>query len=1069
MPSREPTDRDFADEIVRRLEPPPGQVVRLFAGGAITPDTAEYVDLIRGKALGRTVKAIVEKDGNPLLYVAQIEGEDQGPQLARLLANRAETAALLACTPDRVDVAALYACRLDSEIGRTDISLADDGQVKRILGDLQEGLWATTKGAYLEQSLRDLLVNSVSTVSDHLRGTHAVLSDAGTNPVLALVGRALFVRFLIDREILTDSTAPNLWRKLGGDWTLAFANPANAAATCRWLDDTFNGEFMPLARTSGYASFFETIAAANPEALTPLSWILARTEAGGQLPMWDRLDFSYIPAGTLSEVYEAYAHRESRRHAKQTSVHFTPRHIARMMVRQALMALPEQNRAAAKVLDPAVGAGVFLSVAYRELAKASASATGRWPDSKELRDILYSQLRGMDINADALNLGALTLYLTAIELDANPLPPEKLRFKRSIVDNVLFSVAAAGELGSLAKGDPGGAGWDVVVGNPPWSSLSGSADESEDDTHSALEVAADVSDAQTGAANPNGSPPDAFLDSINTLARGTLKAREVGNPHLYRHPDRVPDLAFVWKACEWARPGGVISFVLHHRILIKRTPNWRNARQSLFAALQVDGILNASEFANHKELLWPGVEAPFCVLFARNQSPPPAHRIRMITLAVEPVLKVRRQIRLDPGASMWLSPRDFEAKPAGIIPRILGSAYDQNLLESWIERTQLVAGQMDPERFLELPQLPMIPLEAYLTQISRAPARRGIKFGDKGARTVDWMARLPPETRWLDSREAVRGEVKAAALVDHYVLQPQKSGPPTQEWFTPPLLLMRQAMGKPGSMARALLVTPDKGDSLVAYPFAYLGTPIANTKKAIADAAYLALCLNSSVFAYYATLTSTQFAFGHKTLLNEDLQSFPVVPRAWAIARRLTTDLEIGTLFDALGRGQLDPRELDAWVARVMQLDEFDQAVIRDTLSVSYPIANGRQSGTAWVSATTFDAYVREMKSELEGADERLDVSTIRSLAAPALPGWRFVTFRASTQGSGEAVAQLEALNEMHLMRLVRTCYPAGQLWGATKRGEWVFGQLALQRLWLPSRAPIAAEAVLTIFDQLRV
>lgn len=1065
MAAHTPPAHDLSERILRRLAPAPGQVVRLRREGPITPETADYVDLARGRSLGRMVRAVIEKDGSPLLYIAEVDAIERGPQLARLLANRAETASVLTCSSADTNIAMLYPCRLYGDVPSREIPLADDEQVRSVLGDLQDGLWASPDGAYLEQTLRDLLVNSVEKVSDELRSVSAIGSvDGSSNAVLGLVGRALFVRFLIDREILTPQTAPRLWQKVEGDWTTAFATPAKACATCEWLDKTFNGEFMPLARQVGYERFFESIASNTAGALTPLGWILARTEAGGQMPMWDRLDFSYIPAGTLSEVYEAYAHRESKGLAKTTSIHFTPRHIARMMVRQALMGLPEEDRASAKVLDPAVGAGVFLSVTFRELAKAHASAFGGWPDSEKLREILYGQLRGLDINGDALNLAALTLYLTAIELDANPLPPEKLHFRQSIIGSVLANVggadAAGDSLGSLSESDPAGTGWDIVLGNPPWSSLSGSRATDVDDDEADVE----------GPGRKTSDSGDAFLRVVNESARQTLAERGIENANAYDHPDRVPDLAFVWKASKWAREGGVISFIVHHRLLIKRTKKWSHARQSLFAALQVDGILNASEFVNHEDLLWPGMEAPFCILFARNQRPTPGHRIKMLTMAVEPVLKVRRQIRLDPSASMWLSPGDFEAKPAGIIPRILGSAYDQNLLSSWLERmTPHSPSNATVEGAIAQRKLPMVSIGNYLKTVSSRDPRRGIKAGSKGAKVVPWMAQLPPGTRHFGAKQSSRGEINAADIHERYVARPQKSGHPSREWIEPPLLLMRQALGKPGAMARALVVTPDDDGTLVTYPFAYLGVPIKRDRSALKDAVYVALWMNSAVLGYFATMTSTQFAFGHKTVLNEDLMSCPIVPRQLAVARQLTSDGEIESLFARLSRGQLPQAELDAWVGKVMQLDEFDQEVIQDTLSVSYPIDRGRQSGTEWVAESTLQEYLRQLQRELGSAGVGVDTSSVRRLAAPTMTGWRFIAFASERAARPLASVQpLTHLDESSLLDLVRSQYPAGEIWGLTPNGECVFGQLALQRLWLPSRAPLAAQMAVDIVDRLR-
>ncbi|MBI4938140.1 MAG: SAM-dependent DNA methyltransferase [Nitrosomonadales bacterium] len=408
------------------------RVVRLAPEDGITAANFEYSDLIQGSHSG-AVQAVVEKDGSPLLYIARsgIRSVDEERELASLLANRGETALLLSMLPAsaKTSKAHIWHCSLDKAASQ-EVDLANPMNARTILGDMQGGMWADPTFGYQEQRLRDLLVTSVRQVAGSLCQNSGLKdNDADQLEVLGLIGRALFARFLLDRGILSKASAPALWNILDGDGAAAFASSTQAAATCEWLDDTFNGEFMPLPLNGKtYDAYFASLQRHSKQALDPLGWIMSRTDAHGQMPLWERLDFSHIPVGTLSEVYEDYAHHRSPEKAKEASVHFTPRHIARMMVRQAFAGLEKGSAADARLLDPAAGAAVFLGLGFRELAHQYALAHGCWPNTKQLRSILYGQLQGMDINPAALNLAALTLYLTAIELDNDPLPPKKLKF-----------------------------------------------------------------------------------------------------------------------------------------------------------------------------------------------------------------------------------------------------------------------------------------------------------------------------------------------------------------------------------------------------------------------------------------------------------------------------------------------------------------------------------------------------------------------------------------------------------------------------------------------------------------
>lgn len=74
---------------------------------------------------------------------------------------------------------------------------------------------------------------------------------------------------------------------------------------------------------------------------------------------------------------------------------------------------------------PACGASVFLVLAFRRLYQERWKKTKQRPDSKAIREILEKQIVGFDISESAIKLTALSLYLTAIELDPKPAPQSR--------------------------------------------------------------------------------------------------------------------------------------------------------------------------------------------------------------------------------------------------------------------------------------------------------------------------------------------------------------------------------------------------------------------------------------------------------------------------------------------------------------------------------------------------------------------------------------------------------------------------------------------------------------------
>jgi hypothetical protein len=101
--------------------------------------------------------------------------------------------------------------------------------------------------------------------------------------------------------------------------------------TCVWLDETFNGDILSIG-AADYHSLLDTVGTG----IKSVSWHLGNIQhraADGQLPLdWGGIKFRHVPVGVLSQVYEAFAHKFIPELARATSVHFTPRHLAEVII-----------------------------------------------------------------------------------------------------------------------------------------------------------------------------------------------------------------------------------------------------------------------------------------------------------------------------------------------------------------------------------------------------------------------------------------------------------------------------------------------------------------------------------------------------------------------------------------------------------------------------------------------------------------------------------------------------------------------------------------------------------------
>ena len=473
-----------------------------------------------------------------------------------------------------------------------------------------------------------------------------------------------------------------------GELKDAFSTAEKAAQTSAWLDATFNGDFLPLidesiplddraAREAAYLRFYRrTQHLVGKSIFTHLHAILLGWHAVGDAVQteidWGDLDFAHIPVGVLSQVYESFSHRADPRTARDTSIHYTPRTIARLMVDEAFAAV--KDPADAKVLDSSCGAGIFLVLTFRRLVRERWQSADR-PNTAAIQDILYKQIRGFDISESALRLAALALYITAIELNASPRPPRALRFPRNLRGEVLHRFVDQDDadkgptvfpLGSLGPEVPHefDKTFDIVIGNPPWTRLRDRTDESENKAKkrgSRLRLPRSTSVSHR------------LADAFSRRAVSTILPRSIENP------DKNPDLPFLWRAMEWCKDGGVIALVMPARLFGRTTGNGFEAWRAILRSVEVTGLINAADL--RWSSVWKDVKMPFCMFFARNAMPTSEHRFYYASPLNEPNLNSEGRFRIDYEVAHPVSAARVEDQPWLLKTLSLGTWLDVELME----------------------------------------------------------------------------------------------------------------------------------------------------------------------------------------------------------------------------------------------------------------------------------------------------------------------------------------------------------------------------------------------------
>ena len=634
--------------------------------------------------------------------------------------------------------------------------------------------------------------------------------NVADNDAISLVGRALFTRFLADRELLPKSLFPG-----GQDAAALFDNAAQAAKSSLWLDRTFNGDFLPVS-----LGLFTSLA---PNGFRTLGDILRRAP-GGQLYLgweekWANLDFAHIPVGVLSQAYEHYLRKHAPDKQRKEGGYYTPRVIADMLVRGAFHALRREGMAyEAHVLDAAAGAGVFLITAFRELVSERWRHEHVRPDTKTLRNILYGQITGFDINESALRFAALGLYLVSIELDPNPEPVEKLRFE-NMRGTVLHNVGEEnGHLPSRSLGSLGSrvgvkhlGRYDLVIGNPPWASGTGLPDWSQ------------------------------VAERVARIAQTRVPQEAV--PKL---PNEVLDLPFVWRAMEWARPGGQIAFALHARLLFQQGEGMPEARSALFSALNVTGIVNGSEIRHTK--VWPEISAPFCLLFARNELPPPGAGFRFVRPRLEDPLNGAGGLRVDVSNAEMITSDQVIHRPQILKILFRGSPLDLEVYDRLMSRKLKTLDEFWRAHFGEFRRRPRFAGNGYqkLRETSRIRKRGD---GQTGV-SASYLCDLPELTR-----DAMRSLLVDVSLLPKFALQ-RIHDPRPRELFRGPLLLIQKSPPALAERIRAVVADDD-----LVFNETYYGYSAREHPDGKLLVRYLAILLGSKFALWHALITSGEFGF----------------------------------------------------------------------------------------------------------------------------------------------------------------------------------------------------------------
>lgn len=424
----------------------------------------------------------------------------------------------------------------------------DDGSIWREWGERVE----------LTRRVDTRLIKTLTDLSDRLLADTdpkrtAVDTESRRKTAHALIGRFVYLRYLRDREILTDQRI----RSWGLDPQEIFGRQVRVAAfhaLGEQLDGWLNGSIFPLPKAgkgSPRASDVQLVAGV----------MLGDDVQSGQLHFdFSVYDFSHIPIELLSSIYERFM----AGHEPGAGVFYTPIPLVNFVLGELDDLQP--LRYGMRVFDPSCGSGAFLVQCYQLLILRRRQELGRSLTPRELRDLLTDHIFGLDREGGACRVTEFSLALALLD----QIPTDTLARLHNFKLPDLHGTNIFEQDFFASKGPwraPMG-GFDWIVGNPPW--------------------------VQAKTGNPLHKAVLAWI------AEHTKDAPVCGN--------QIAE-AFAWKAAEHLGLRGVVAFAMPAMTLFGKKTDFR---AQFLTRMDVKAVAN---LANLRRVLFDRRAAHPCAVF----------------------------------------------------------------------------------------------------------------------------------------------------------------------------------------------------------------------------------------------------------------------------------------------------------------------------------------------------------------------------------------------------------------------------------------------------------------------
>jgi hypothetical protein len=320
------------------------------------------------------------------------------------------------------------------------------------------------KKCRVDAKLLDNIKSTREILIDKKNGKKA-LSEKHAN---RLIGRLIFVRYLIDRNVNLDYTGDGKELLTKDGLPQLILQKEKLYDFFEYLLKRFKGDILPL--NGEWDSILENH-------LSILSGLFAGDEIhSSQRSLFNVFDFDFIPIELISNIYETFLGETQDNEKAFYTPPFLVDYVLEQTVKPFVSKQNDSTKITCKTVDFTCGSGIFLCETLRtlinkyiDLEKPNKSS---FAFKNRIKDLVKKNIFGNDVNQEAIEIAKFSLFITLLDYFENPKDIEGFEFP-DISDNFynydVFDYSLDEKFGRDSSIQV-----DFILGNPPWGKVKAS-------------------------------------------------------------------------------------------------------------------------------------------------------------------------------------------------------------------------------------------------------------------------------------------------------------------------------------------------------------------------------------------------------------------------------------------------------------------------------------------------------------------------------------------------------------------------------------------------------------------